>query len=70
MEVIAPVHGNQEGDGSCSLYGPGDPDHQDPLAESGNLHMRPGEVIVWVTDVPSQFDVADLNPVCRPMVEG
>jgi hypothetical protein len=32
--------------------------------------MRPGEVIAWATDVPSQFDVKELNPVCRPMVEG
>jgi hypothetical protein len=70
VEVIAPVLGNQEGLGSCSLYGPDDPDHLDPLAESGDLDMRPGEVIAWATDVPSQFDVKELNPVCRPMVEG
>lgn len=70
VEVRAPVLGNQPGVGSCALYGPGDPDVLDPLAESGDLKMRPGTVTTWATGVSGAFNVGDLNPVCRPMAEG
>jgi hypothetical protein len=70
IEVRAPVVGSREGDGSCALYGPGSPDDLEPLAESGALDMRPGEVTIWRVDLDGRLEVADLNPVCKPMIEG
>ena len=70
VEVRAPVDGDREGEGSCVLYGPGDPEDLEPLAESGDLEMRPGETTVWRVDVDSSLEIASLNPVCQPMIEG
>lgn len=70
VEVRAPVVGSREGDGSCVLYGPGHPEDLKPLAESGDLGMRPGETTIWRIDVDGTFEMSDLNPVCRPMIEG
>lgn len=70
IEVRAPVDGNREGEGSCALYGPGSPDDLEPLAESGDLKMHPGGTTVWRVDVESTLEIADLNPVCQPMMEG
>jgi hypothetical protein len=70
LEVRAPVVGGHEGVGSCVLYGPGDPEDLDPLAESGDLAMRPGRTTVWTVDVNGRFAISQLNPVCEPMIEG
>jgi hypothetical protein len=70
VEVRAPVVGSREGSGSCALYGPGDPEALEPLAENADLEMRPGEVTVWRVDLDGPLEVSDLNPVCRPMIEG
>lgn len=70
VEVVAPVIGKQEGEGLCSLYGPGDPDDLLPVARSEKLEMRPGDVTVWATEVSSELAIHDLNPICNPMVEG
>lgn len=70
VAVEATVDGSRAGDGSCELYGPGDPEHMEPLASSGNLDMRPGETVTWQAEVSSDLTLYDLNPVCRPMAEG
>jgi hypothetical protein len=70
VEVRAPVVGSREGSGSCALYGPGDPEALEPLAENADLEMRPGEVTVWRVDLDGALEVSDLNPVCKPMIEG
>lgn len=70
VEVRAPVEGSRDGEGSCAVFGPGDPDDLEPLADSGDLEMRPGETTIWKIDVASSLELADLNPVCRPMIEG
>jgi hypothetical protein len=71
VKVTAPVVGSQEGQGSCALFGPGDPDSSNPLAESGVLEMTPGEELVWTTAVPEDApEIERLNPVCEPMIEG
>jgi hypothetical protein len=70
VEVRAAVVGSREGIGSWALYGPGSPDELEPLAESGALDMRPGEVTIWRVDLDGRLEVADVNPVCRPMIEG
>lgn len=70
--VTAPVDGTKEGEGSCALFGPGDPDALQPLAESGPLEMNPGEDTVW-RDIELPDDApptSELNPVCEPMAEG
>lgn len=70
--VTAPVVGSREGEGSCALFGPGDPDSLAPLADSGPLQMTPGQDTVW-RDVELPDDAPptrDLNPVCTPMAEG
>lgn len=70
--VTAPVVGSQEGEGSCALFGPGDPDSLEPLVESGPLEMTPGEDTVWRdVELPDGAPpTSDLNPVCSPMLEG
>ena len=70
--VTAPVVGSREGQGSCALFGPGDPDSLDPLAESGPLEMTPGEDTIWRdVELPDEAPPApDLNAVCAPMAEG
>lgn len=71
VAVTAPVVGSRAGRGSCALFGPGDPDSLDPLAESGVLEMTPGEELVWTTAVPKDApEIERLNPVCEPMIEG
>ena len=71
VAVTAPVVGSRSGQGSCALFGPGDPDTLKPLAESGSLEMTPGEEMVWTTEVPEDAPETDrLNPVCEPMIEG
>lgn len=72
VTVTAPVVGSREGQGSCALFGPGDPDSLDPLVESGPLEMTPGEDTIWPyvklpDDAPA---LEDLNAVCTPMAEG
>lgn len=69
-EVRAPVEGSLDGEGPCAVFGPGDPNDLEPLADSGDLEMQPGETTTWKVDVASSLEVADLNPVCRPMIEG
>ena len=71
MAVTAPVVGSRTGQGSCALFGPGDPDSLEPLAESGVLEMSPGDEVVWTTAVPEDApEIERLNPVCEPMIEG
>ena len=70
VEVRAPVVGSRQGSGSCALYGPGDPEALEPLAEIEDLEMRPGELTVWRVELDGPLEVSDLNPVCRPMIEG
>jgi hypothetical protein len=72
VSVTAPVVGTQEGEGSCALFGPGDPDKQEPLVESGPLEMSPGEDTLWRdAELPDDAPpTADLNAVCTPMAEG
>lgn len=51
------------GRGSCALFGPGDPDSLDPLAESGVLEMTPGDEVVWTTAVPEDApEIEHLTP--------
>lgn len=71
VQVIAPVDGTEEGEGSCELFGPGDPDNLEPIAESGPLEMVPGEGVVWQIELPEDApSTPELNPVCEPMSEG
>ena len=70
VEVSASVVGSREGSGSCALYGPGDPEVLEPLAENDDLEMRPGEITVWRIELDDLLEVSDLNPVCTPMIEG
>lgn len=72
VSVVAPVVGSSEGEGSCAIYGPGDPDSLAALVRSGPLEMIPGEDMVW-SDVELPDDAPptdDLNEVCTPMIEG
>ena len=64
--VRAPVVGSREGSGSCALYGPGDPEVLEPLAENDDLEMRPGEITVWTVELDGLLKVSDLNPSARP----
>lgn len=69
--VTAPVDGTKDGEGSCALFGPGDPDDLEPIAKSGPLEMEPGEDTVWQAVLPDDAPpTSDLNPVCQPMSEG
>jgi hypothetical protein len=70
VEIRAPVDGTEPGQGTCSLYGPGDPEELEPLATSDDLAMNPGEVATWITELPDEYAVNDLNAVCSPMAEG
>lgn len=70
VAVTGSVDGRAPGEGACRLYGPGDPDRLEPLAESGSLELVPGEVVEWVVALPGAIDVRQLNPVCSPMIEG
>jgi hypothetical protein len=70
VEVQGTVAGSRSGEGSCAVYPPGDPASLEPLARSDMLVMQPGETVRWVAQVPEDTDVAGLNPVCEPMVEG
>lgn len=71
VSVTAPVDGSKDGEGSCALYGPGDPDTMEPLAESGPLQMEPGKDVVWEVQLPEEVSpTSQLNPVCEPMSEG
>ena len=70
VAVTGPVDGRATGEGSCRLYGPGDPDRLEPLAESGPLELVPDETVEWLVALPDAIDVRQLNPVCRPMIEG
>ena len=72
VSVVAPVVGSREGEGSCAIYGPGDPDSLAPLVRSGPLEMIPGEDMVWRdVEVPDDAPPTDdLNEVCTPMIEG
>lgn len=70
VEVRAPVVGNRPGVGSCAVYGPGDPKDSKPLVKSGDLEMRPGDLVTWAAKVPDGTKFEELNPVCQPMVEG
>lgn len=70
VAVSGDVDGRATGEGSCRLYGPGDPDRLTPLAESGPMELVPGRIAEWVVALPGAVDVRQLNPVCRPMIEG
>lgn len=70
VALTASVDGRRTAEGSCRLFGPGDPDRMTPLAESGPLEMVPDEDTVWVVALPGAVDVRQLNPVCTPMIEG
>ena len=72
VSVTAPVVGSRRGEGSCALFGPGNPDSLDPLVESGPLEMTPGEETIWrYVELPDDAPPsADLNAVCSPMAEG
>lgn len=69
VEVRARVVGSRVGEGSCRIFGPGDPESLVPLDDE-DIEMRPSEVAVWSTDVPSNIDVEDLQVICRPMSHG
>lgn len=69
--VTATVRGSREGEGSCALYGPGDPETLEPLAEHDSIEMIPDEESEWVAELPDGSpDTPDLNAVCEPMAEG
>ena len=72
VSVVAPVVGSREGEGSCAIYGSGDPDSLAPLVESGPLKMIPDEEMVWRdVELPDDAPPTDeLNEVCTPMIEG
>lgn len=71
VTVTAMVRGSSEGQGSCALYGPGDPDTLDPLAENDSIEMVPDKEAVWTVELPEGSpDTSELNPVCEPMMEG
>ena len=65
------VRGSREGEGSCALYGPGDPEALEPLAENDSIVMVPDEASEWIVELPDDSpDTSELNPVCEPMMEG
>ena len=69
--VTAMVRGSRKGNGSCALYGPGDPDDLQPLAENDSIEMVPDEESEWVVELPQDApEISELNPVCEPMIEG
>lgn len=68
--VSGEVDGTATGEGACRIYGPGDPERLEPLAESGPLELVPGETTEWVVALPGATEVRMLNPVCAPMIEG
>lgn len=69
--VTAMVRGSREGVGSCALYGPGDPDTLEPLAENHSIEMVPDEESQWIVELPEDSpETAELNAVCEPMMEG
>lgn len=70
VELRADVAGTNAGVGSCALYEAADAEDAEPLATSGDLPMRPGISTTWMAAVPDAFAIGDLNPVCRPMIEG
>lgn len=71
VKVVAPVVGSRNGKGWCHLYGPGDPEGLQPIAESPALEMVPDEDTVWEVELPEGAPrLRDLNPVCDPMMEG
>ena len=71
VSVTAPVDGTKDGEGSCALFGPGDPDAMDPIVESRPLEMKPGEHTVWQVELSDGAPrTSQLNPVCEPMSEG
>lgn len=70
VTVTATVVGSRQGEGSCELYGPGDPDELTPLAATGDRSITPGEDLEWTVELPGAIDLRQLNVVCRPMIEG
>ena len=70
VTITAMVRGSREGKGSCAVYGPGDPDMLEPLAENHSIEMVPDEESVWVVELAEDSpDTAELNVVCEPMME-
>lgn len=71
VTVIAMVRGSREGVGSCALYGPGDPEKMQPLAENHSIKMIPDEESEWIVElIEDSPETAELNAVCEPMMEG
>jgi hypothetical protein len=69
--LTAMVRGSVEGEGSCALYGPGDPDALEPLVENDSIEMIPDTESVWAVQLPEGSPAtSQLNPVCEPMQEG
>lgn len=69
--VTAPVEGSRDGQGSCALFGPGDPETMKPLARDDSLIMTPGKDVVWIVELTQEpADMGSLNAVCEPMIEG
>ena len=69
--VTAMVRGSREGEGSCALYGPGDPETLEPLVESDSIEMIPDQESEWVVELAEGAPTtSELNPVCKPMAEG
>lgn len=63
-------------DGRCAIHRtPGDPATMEPLvSERVTVPPADGEELsiafTWTPTVPGDVDVAELNPVCSPMIEG
>ena len=71
VTVTAMVRGSREGVGSCALYGPGDPEDLEPMAENDSIEMIPDEGSEWIVELPEASpQTSQLNPVCEPMMEG
>ena len=69
--VSAMVRGSKNGDGSCALYGPGDPETMKPLAENGSLEIVPDQESEWTVELPEDApETSELNAVCEPISEG
>ena len=67
IRVFSEVDGKGVGTGSCLLYAATSAG-QVAVAASGELELRPGEMVEWIVRIPSHFD--QWNPVCEPTSEG
>ena len=69
VRVFSEVDGNSEGTGSCILYATTS-DGRVGVAASGQLELKPGELIEWTVRVPTHLGSLGWNPVCEPTAEG